>query len=257
MILDGGLEPGSVVIHAGAPGTGKTIMAQQICFANATPEHKAVYYTTLSESHSKLVRHLVIAEGLERDERCLCVTFQDTPDQLVGRATGFGWDLDAARAADQLAVAHVPVGELDLDTLAAGIINVLATRNVRRVVIDSLAELVSAARETERFPAFARSLAGIVRSAGASLLITSQTTTIGEAAEPWEGLMFLFHNVVLLRYVELDSRVGRALNIIKMRNSRHDMGLYQFDIGDHGLTIGDQLEHTTGTLGWGPLRAKG
>src|SRR3984893_120463 len=58
LILGGGLEPGSLVILAGAPGTGKTILAQQICFANATPEHKALYYTTLSEPHIKLVRHL-------------------------------------------------------------------------------------------------------------------------------------------------------------------------------------------------------
>jgi len=36
LILGGGLEQGSLVILAGAPGTGKTILAQQICFANAT-----------------------------------------------------------------------------------------------------------------------------------------------------------------------------------------------------------------------------
>src|SRR6202049_3568100 len=58
LILGGGPAPGSLVIVAGAPGTGKTILAQQICFANATPEHKALYYTTLSEPHTKLVRHL-------------------------------------------------------------------------------------------------------------------------------------------------------------------------------------------------------
>ena len=58
VVLGGGLEPGSVTVLAGAPGTGKTILAQQICFANATREHRAIYYTTLSEPHSKLVRHL-------------------------------------------------------------------------------------------------------------------------------------------------------------------------------------------------------
>jgi circadian clock protein KaiC len=58
MVLGGGLEPGSVVVLAGPPGTGKTILAQQICFATSTPEHKAIYYTTLSEPHSKLVKHL-------------------------------------------------------------------------------------------------------------------------------------------------------------------------------------------------------
>src|ERR1700694_3227346 len=58
LILGGGLEPGSLVILAGAPGTGKTILAQQICFANDTPEPKALSYPPLSEPHSKLVRHL-------------------------------------------------------------------------------------------------------------------------------------------------------------------------------------------------------
>jgi len=58
LVLNGGLEPGSVVVVAGAPGTGKTILAQQLCFAKASVEHKCVYYTTMSEPHSKLVRHL-------------------------------------------------------------------------------------------------------------------------------------------------------------------------------------------------------
>ena len=58
VVLNGGLEPGAVVVVAGVPGTGKTILAQQICFANATAEHKSVYYTTMTEPHTKLVRHL-------------------------------------------------------------------------------------------------------------------------------------------------------------------------------------------------------
>jgi circadian clock protein KaiC len=463
LVLGGGFEPGAVVVVAGAPGTGKTILAQQMCFSNATAEHRAIYYTTLSEPHSKLLRHLepfaffdanrvgstvefihlgdllredrpegleplisevvrktleekpclvvidsakmlgdfvdqralreafydlasrfghtdsvllllgeytpdemesgvefsladgiihlayearepvdrrwlrvvklrggdhlvgkhtfgiaadgfevfprpeivsphelarvsgrissgtprldelmgggigaanatvvlgpsgagktifglrFIAQGLEDGERCLYVTFQDTAEQLVGMAQSFGWDLESARKSGQLVVHHVPMGQLDLDVLASVVRRELATGGMRRVVIDSLAELVLAAREGDRFPAYARSLAGVIRAAGASLLITSETTTLGPTSEPVGGLTFLFHNVILLRYIELNSEAGRALNIIKMRNSAHDKGVYSFDIGADGLTIGAKLEGITGVTGWSALRGK-
>ena len=58
LVVGGGLTRGSLIFIAGGSGTGKTILAQQICFANATKERKALYYTMVSEPHSKLVQHL-------------------------------------------------------------------------------------------------------------------------------------------------------------------------------------------------------
>jgi circadian clock protein KaiC len=464
LILGGGFEPGSLVILAGAPGTGKTILAQQICFANATPEHKALYYTTLSEPHSKLVRHLepfdffkpaalgksvdfmhlgelvqdaikdgleslvyevvrmcfearpavvvidsakalgdfasqhelrtalyglasrvahtqallllvgeytsheiesgaefsladgiiqlayephepvdrrwlrvvklrggghlvgkhsfrirqqgfevfprletlapngtveaegrvtsgiprldelmgggmsagqatvvlgpsgagktilalrYAAQGLEAGERCLYVSFQETGHQLVKKAASFGWNLAKAWESGQLVIHYVPVGELDLDTIAAAVRGELAKGSIRRVVVDSLAELVFAAREADRFPAYSRSLVGWIRAAGASVLITSETTTLGPMTEPIGGLSFLFHNVILLRYLEIGSELRRALNIIKMRTSNHDKGVFEYVIDAQGLTIKDRLEEVTGVLGWSALRTQG
>jgi circadian clock protein KaiC len=145
---------------------------------------------------------------------------------------------------------------LDLDMLSSPIRGDLADGTVDRVVIDSLAELVSAARETERFPAYARSLTGLIRAAGASLVITSETTTLGPTSErAGGGATFLFHNLIQLRHVELVSATGRALNIVKMRNSNHAKNLCQFEIGERGAQIGDQLEGVTGALGWNAPRA--
>ena len=464
LVLDGGLPAGSLVVFAGGPGTGKTILAQQICFANATPERKAIYYTTLAEPHAKLIRHLeqfdffdrdaleqrvefvnlesllldaagnsgqalapavteiaralferrpsvvvvdsakalrdfadepavrkvfydlsgrvahtdtvllflgeyapeemesgpefsladgivqlayvphepvdrrwlrvsklrganhltgkhslsightgitvaprleslapagaatengripsgiagldemmgggipardstallgpsgsgktiaalqFVAQGLERGERCLCVSFQEDTDQLVKKAASFGRDLAGPLESGQLAIYHVPPGELDLDLLGAAVRAATADGTVRRVAIDSLAELVFAARESERFPAYSRTLVGFMRARGATSLITSEVATLGPMAAPLGGLSFLFHNVVLLRYIEMDSEMHRAATVLKMRDSDHEKGLRQFEIGAHGMVIGDKLESLTGVLGWSALR---
>jgi circadian clock protein KaiC len=196
------------------------------------------------------------AQGLEAGERCLYVSFQETADLLVKTAATFGWDLANARKSGQLAIHYVPVGELDLDTIAAAVRRELTKGSVRRVVIDSLAELVFAAREADRFPAYSRSLVGWIRAAGASVVITSETTTLGPMTEPIGGLSFLFHNVILLRYLEIGSELRRALNIIKMRTSNHDKGVFEYVIDDKGLTIKDRLEGVTGVLGWSALRTQ-
>ena len=461
VVLDGGLEPGAVVVVAGAPGTGKTILAQQMCFAAGTAEHKCVYYTTVSEPHTKLVRHLEpftffdagalgsrvehihlgdflrpgrpdglepmvseivrktldeqpsivvidsakmlrdfvderelrgalydltanfaetgavlllageytpgelaggiefsladgiiqleyqvrepvdrrslrvvkmrggrhvpgrhtfhigpdgieifprietlisaavtpvsgpmrsgipgldklmitgmrqgdatlvmgpsgvgkttlamrwITQGLEDGERCLFVTFQDTADHLTEMGAAFGWDIATARASGHLVISYVSMGDLDLDVLANVVRANLAGGQVRRVAIDSLAELVLADREWDRFPAYMRSLVGLVRAVGVSLLATSETTGNGITAQSLEGLMFLFDNVIDLHYIEKRSTLGRALNIVKMRNSPHQMTINSATITSTGLAVGDTLLGVTGRLGWGALR---
>jgi circadian clock protein KaiC len=57
LVLGGGVPRNAIVLLVGAPGSGKTLMAQQTVFANATPEHPALYLTTVSEPLEKILRY--------------------------------------------------------------------------------------------------------------------------------------------------------------------------------------------------------
>jgi circadian clock protein KaiC len=57
-ILCGGLLGGGVYIIEGAPGTGKTILANQICFNHVAAGGRVAFVTLLAESHARMLQHL-------------------------------------------------------------------------------------------------------------------------------------------------------------------------------------------------------
>ena len=56
-ILGGGIPEFSFNVIAGTPGCGKTTLAHQIVFANATPKTPALFFTILGEPAMKMLRH--------------------------------------------------------------------------------------------------------------------------------------------------------------------------------------------------------
>ena len=57
IVVGGGLPEYSFNLIAGGPGSGKTILAHQIMFANATVERPALYFTVLGEPTLKMLRY--------------------------------------------------------------------------------------------------------------------------------------------------------------------------------------------------------
>jgi circadian clock protein KaiC len=57
-VLQGGFFAGGVYVVRGAPGTGKTILANQACYRHAERGGKALYVTLLAESHVRMLGNL-------------------------------------------------------------------------------------------------------------------------------------------------------------------------------------------------------
>jgi circadian clock protein KaiC len=66
-ILGGGIPAQSVVVVAGAPGTGKTVLTLQLLFQAARSGKTCLYVTTLSEPAIKLIRYMQFFDFFDAD----------------------------------------------------------------------------------------------------------------------------------------------------------------------------------------------
>jgi circadian clock protein KaiC len=223
-MMGGGIPQGTATIVAGPSGAGKSVLSLQF-----------------------------LDEGLSRGEGCVYASFQEGEPQLRAKAQSFGWSLDKAPGAGRLKIVHVEPVELGVDIVAAQLRAAALEVGARRVVIDSIAELAHAT-DRERFPGLLWALVSALRSAGASVFLTSETAAFfGAAFELASGLSFVADNIILLRYAEFSSQIHRALVVVKMRDSDHRHNLVEFEITNSGARVKGAFEGVTGVLSGTPV----
>ena len=220
-ILGGGLPEYSFNIIAGSPGCGKTTLAHQFVFANATPERPALYFTVLGEPALKMLRYQQQYSFFDVAKLNKCVRFVNLSDVLV--EGGLVGTLD----------------EITKEVKAAnpGVVVVDSFRTVARHAVDSEMQV----------QLFVQNL---------GLLLTSWEATtflIGEYAESEirdnpvftvaDGLLWLSQNV------ERNSIV-RKLQVMKLRGQQSVPGLHTFRITDAGLQAFSRTFGLTGRDKW-------
>jgi circadian clock protein KaiC len=224
-MIGGGLPTTSATLVSGPSGVGKTCMGLTF-----------------------------IMGGLMNGERAAYVTLQESEPQLIAKARGFGWDLASYRDSGKLQILYLQPGELSLDQSAGLIRQMLGRLQPARVVIDSLSELELAATRLNRWGDFVWALVENIRRAGATSLLTNETAAFfGPAFELAGGYSYVFDNIVLLRYTEVQSAIHRALAVVKMRESAHSKDLVDFDITTRGIAITGDFTGFTGILSGTPV----
>ena len=184
-----------------------------MCFARATAEHKCVYYTTMSEPHAKLVRHL---EGFPFFDR-----------QALGTRVEF------IHLGDFLQ----PVRQDGLEPLISEIVRKTLDEQPAIVVIDSAKMLGDFADERDLRRAL-YDLTGRVAQSGAVLLLLGEYTPEemrNDVASPGDG-------IVQLEYEAREPLDRRWLRIIKMRGEDHRSGKHTFRIGPGGVEVFPRIE---------------
>jgi circadian clock protein KaiC len=82
-VLGGGFPSNSINILMGEPGTGKTLFAEQLLFANANGGRPVLYLTTLSEPLSKMVTYLQFLPFYDEGKLGTAVVYDDIGQLLA------------------------------------------------------------------------------------------------------------------------------------------------------------------------------
>jgi circadian clock protein KaiC len=126
-----------------------------------------------------------------------------------------------------------------LDAYGERLLENVRRRDVRRLVIDGLGAFQSAAVEPVRLNQYLTALMNELRALGVT---TVYTFTVPDMTgpyirEPARDLTVPSDNLVLMRYVEMGSRLHRMVSVLKVRNSDFDPSLYEYVTTGHGLQI--------------------
>jgi circadian clock protein KaiC len=71
---------------------------------------------------------------------------------------------------------------------------------------------------------------------------------LGTAQLTGHGVSSTADNLILLRYVEVDGRLERAVSVLKSRGTGHTTDLRRFRIDAHGAHVGGRFEDLRGVL---------
>ena len=192
--------------------------------------------------------HFIVA-GILKGEPGVIVTFQENPQQLKSIAMSLGWDLDAMEKQGMLVHMYDSPVELQPDIHAAKVKAVVDRVKARRIMLDSLKDIEIATPNKVRYKDYIYSLVNQLKLQGVTTIVTNE---IGELFGPFQlseyGVSFVVDNVILLRYVELSGRIGRAINIMKVRGAPHSKEIRFFEITSDGIHINEVIQAQTGVL---------
>jgi circadian clock protein KaiC len=208
-ILDGGLPEASTTMVMGPSGVGKTTL------------------------------------GLHFLSRCsaaepgLLFGFYETPSRIMAKARDVCQPLQPLLDSGAVEVLWLPPTDGLLDAYGEKLLAAVRRRGVRRLFIDGLGALQNAANEPGRMSHYLTTLMNELRVQGVTTIYTLEVPDIigPHIRTPIGDLSSLAENLILLRYIELRSRLYRLISVLKVRDGSFNPLLHEFALTGHGLAI--------------------
>jgi circadian clock protein KaiC len=206
-VLGGGLVKNSVTVFAGSPGAGKTTLAQQICFNNASLHNKAVIFHTLSEPSAKTMRYMGQFKFFDVTKLNESIEYVDLGAVL--RKSGV-----------EAAVKRL-------------------TEEVRRlnpalVIIDSFKVFEDFADSREQLRKFSYDIAVQLMAWEVTAFLLGEYSDFDIESSP---LFSVVDGIISMKATNANGDAQRSLRVIKMRGANHVCDAHPFAITNNGCEV--------------------
>jgi circadian clock protein KaiC len=230
-MLSGGFVPGSMILVRGAPGTGKTCLALQFLILGAS----------------------------KQKEPGLLISFEEFPRSLYRDARSLDWDLAELEKEGKLHMLFTSpeVFLTSLESPESQLNQLILEEGIRRLALDSVSHFDRMTSKESELRAIYTSVTNGLRREGITAMLLGEEGPSEYRQAFKGGLSFLVDAVVVLRHVEIESEMQRALVVLKMRGSSHAKEIRRFEISPKGLAVTDTFKGREGLLSGMPHRALG
>jgi circadian clock protein KaiC len=214
-ITEGGLPAGRATLVCGAAGSGKTLLGFEF-----------------------LLRGIA-----EYGEPGVCVTFEETAQDLITNAATMGFDAPAEVSAGKLVIDHILIernqieetGEYDLEGLFIRLGHAIDSIGAKRVLLDTIEALFAGLSDQGVLRAELRRLLLWLKQKGVTTILTGERM---EERLTRHGLEEYVSDCVILLDQKVEHSVStRRLRVVKYRGSSHGTNDYPFLIGDDGFSV--------------------
>lgn len=201
----------------------------------------------------KTITGLQFLGGASEQQPGLFFGFFETPARLHAKAKHLNLPVEHRIAEGHVEIIWQPITEGVLDEVGNRLLEAVLRRKVRRLFLDGRIGLEKLALEPERIVRFMTALSNELRGLGVTTLFTDEAELLGPGELPVGGLALreasgISDNLVVMRFVELRTRLERVISVLKVRDGDFQHRLRGFTITIGGIAVDKDSERAEALL---------